>query len=116
MVGIYHELEVGPYGLPDGLDPLEILGHGEEPHLHLDSPEAGLLEGPGLLCACPDTLPNVNGARILMVMSGLITITNVCFSFIDTLTTESDAKQKVLQAYKGHKGSLFWLTGRSSYS
>ena len=69
MVGIHHELEVGPDGLPGGLDPLQILGHGEEPHLHLDSPEAGLLEGPGLLGARPDTLPDVDGARILMVMS-----------------------------------------------
>ena len=69
MVGVHHELEVGPDGLPGGLDPLQILGHCEEAHLHLDSPEAGLLEGPGLLGARPDTLPDVDGARILMVMS-----------------------------------------------
>ena len=69
VVGIHHKLEVGSDGLPGSLDPLQILGHGEEAHLHLDSPEAGLLEGPGLLGARPDTLPDVDGARILMVMS-----------------------------------------------
>ena len=94
MICIHHELEVGPDGLPDSLYSPEILGHGEEAHLHLDSPEASLLEGPGLLGACLDTLLDVDGARILMVMSGLITITSVCLGFIDTLT-ESDAKQKM---------------------
>ena len=76
VVGVHHELEVGPDGLPDGLDPLEVLGHGQEPHLHLDGPEAGLLEAPGLLRAGPHTLPDVNGGRVIVIMSGLITITN----------------------------------------
>ena len=73
VIGVNHELEVSPDGLPDGLDPPEILGDGEEPYLHLDSSEPGLLEGPGLLGTRPHTLPDVYGAGVLMVMSRLIT-------------------------------------------
>merc|ERR1712176_166345 len=69
MVGIHHELEVGPYGLSDGLDPPEVLGHSQEPHLHLDSPEASLLEAPGLLGAGLHTLCDVYCARVIVLMS-----------------------------------------------